>query len=960
MPKFSYYKGGIKKLIPAKDITIKEAVDLIGGDTYKEAITLLRSVADNPNSFKVLKDRLDYFTFSGTFKKRLTDSLIKHSGFIGLDLDDVENLDEARSLVCADNIVHCCFVSPSGKGLKIIIKINPKLHLESFKALQLYFTEKFNLELDKGVNDVARACYVSHDPDIFYNEKSVVFKFKETKEVAIKAEKETLKKEYNSKDLTQAEKKNYLERAKYIVEQIERDKIDITSNDYKDRLLVGFCLSTLGEDARDLYHKVVQFNDAYTFEDAELKFTNAINTTTFKTPSKFFRLAAAFNIKVSQPKTIAEKVEEKSIREIIGDDAQADDFQAFGLWEQNGTYWSLDPKGKKYNISNFLLRILYHVQTSDTEAYRMIEIKNIWGVKKVVQVNTDDLVSIGSFKKIVARQGNFIFKGNDVDLSRLSDKLQRDEMPTDFIEKLGFSKRGNFYAFANGLYDLNHGKFVEADDQGIVQHYRIKGDEMRPHNYFIPALSSMFRDKDNMYANDKRFTYVKSEFSFETWAQLYCKAYGEVGQMALIWYVSALFSDIIFDAMDDRFPMLFVYGQKGTGKGTMLESLMKMFGSGQKQLMLGGASTVVGFMRKSGQYVNALVWFDEYKNNLKTQVRESLKNLYDRKGYERGKKDNSMQTESTSVDSAIAVSGQEMPTGEEALFTRFILLTKLVPEKTAAVRKAFEELKAMEKDGLSQITVDLLNLRNLFKEQFKDRYKTTTNEFEKELKSPDIIDRMVNNYAGLITVADLLQGKFNLPFSLLDFKNLCLKLVKEQSYVLKGSDTVGKFWSIVEALFEYDIIKEDRHFKLSDGKLYIRIQDIYQPYAEMMNKRRDDSILDNATLRNYLEHNPQTYIETKKKSFGGAYKWCMVFKYAELGIDLIRRENKMELLKKYEAMGINVSNEDLDYSEQEQKRDKQAIAENPNDSGPKPFTITKKDEVEITAEPNEIEFPFNK
>lgn len=934
MPKFSFYKGGIKSLKPSTDFEVKKAIDLIKSDTYKESVERLRNATDS-NVKKVLKDGLDYFTFSGTFKKRSVDGLVKHSGFICLDFDGIENLDDAKAVICADSHVHACFVSPSGNGLKVLIKINGAFHLESFKALEIHF-ETLGFTLDKSGKDVSRACFVSFDPDVFYNPKSISFKVKAEKETPEPDEKETIVADKPTPQISGIELRSNLDRAKYVAEQVERDRIDITA-DYDDWLKIGFSLATMGEDGRNIFHRVSANHPEYKPEEADKKFDDFLKNGRFRTPAKFFAVAKLHGLLVSQPKTIAEKKDELDIRDIIGDDLQADDYWKFGLWEQDNTYWSLDPKGKKYNISNFLLRILYHVQTSDTEAYRMIEIKNIWGVKKVVQVNTDDLVSIGSFKKIVARQGNFIFKGNDVDLSRLSDKLQRDEMPTDFIEKLGFHKRGNFYAFANGIYDLYESKFVEADDQGIVQHYRKKADGNVKHNYFIPALSSMFREKDNMYANDKRFTYVQSGVLFEDWAKLYCKSYSDVGPVAMVWYISALFSDIIFDVMGDRFPMLFVYGQKGTGKGNLLESLMKMFGGGQKQLMLGGASTVVGFMRKSGQYVNALVWFDEYKNNLKVQVRESLKNLYDRKGYERGKKDNSMQTESTSVDSAIAVSGQEMPTGEEALFTRFILLTKLDPEKTVAVRKAFKELKDLEKDGLSDITVSLLNLRQLFKDEFKSRYESTVRTFETELKSPEIIDRMVANYAGLVTVADLLQGKFNLPFSLLDFKALCAKLVKEQHYVLKGSDTVGKFWSIVEALFEYDIIKEDRHFKLSDGKLYIRIQDIYQPYAEMMNKRRDDSILDNATLRNYLEHNPQTYIETKKKSFGGAYKWCMVFKYAELGIDLIRRENKMELLKKYQSMGINVTNEDLDYSELEQKRDKQAIAEDPH--------------LQITAEP---------
>jgi len=929
--KFSFFKGGIKITKPSKDIGFKEAVELIGSDTYKENIEKLRSVADNKSTYEVYKGGLDYFTFSGTFKKRNNESLIKHSGIIGLDLDPyrknkglepeltnprlIKDFIGVGSDLQKDVHVFMCFISPSGTGYKVLVKINPKAHKESFDQIKAYFFNTYQLNLDAGVNDVARACFVSHDPDIYFNEKS------ETYKVEAAAPKEPVEKEPKdipTHQITGVELRSNTDRAKYVAEQVERDRIDITA-DYDDWLKIGFSLATMGEDGRAIFHRVSYFHVNYKQEEADKKFDDFLKNGRFKTPAKFFAIAKLHGLLIAKPRTIAEKKEEADLNDIIGNDDNASDYIKFGLWEQDQTYWSLDPKGKKYNISNFILRILYHVQTSDQEAYRMIEIKNIWNVTKVVQMNTDDFVSVGAFKKIVARQGNFIFKGTDVDLCRLQDKLQRDEMPTSFIEKLGYDRRGNFYAFANGLWDINKAEFVPTDEQGIVRHYRIKKEETLPQNYFIPALSSMFKDKDNMYTNDKRFVYIPSNGKFKDWAKLFCDAYGNIAPVAMIWWVAAIFSDIIFDRMNDRFPMLFTYGQKGTGKGMLLESLMKMFGPGQKQLMLGGASTVVGFMRKSGQYVNALVWFDEYKNNLKPQYRESLKNLYDRKGYERGKKDNSMQTESTSVDSAIAVSGQEMPTGEEALFTRFILLTKLSPGRDAKTTKSFADLKNMEKEGLSQITVDLLFLRSVFKEEYKTRYKSTRNQFETDLKDAKIIDRLVDNYACLITVADIIQSYMQLPFTMLQFKELCANMVKEQFYILKGSDTVGKFWSVVETLFEQQIIKEDRHFKLMDGKLYIRIQDIYQHYAELMNKRRDDSVLDHATLRNYLEHNPQTYVETVKKSFGGSYKWCMVFNYPELGIDMIQRESKFQLLSKYREMGIAINESDLEMNAEEKQ-----------------------------------------
>ncbi|RZJ82778.1 MAG: hypothetical protein EOO20_23995, partial [Chryseobacterium sp.] len=456
-------------------------------------------------------------------------------------------------------------------------------------------------------------------------------------------------------------------------------------------------------------------------------------------------------------------------------------------------------------------------------------------------------------------------------------------------------KRYNFYAFANGIFDCHLNEFKPVDELGIVEHYRLKDDEMIKMNFFIPAMSKMFLEKDDLYVSDKRFLLTKNDHTFKEWANLFCKVYGSNGQIAIMFYVMALFSDIVFKVMDDRFPMLNVYGQKGTGKGTMIESMMKLFGLGQKQLMLGGASTVVGMMRKSGQYSNAFIWLDEYKNSLKTFYIESLKNLYDRIGYERGKKDNTFQTESTRIDSAVIVSGQEMPIVEEALFSRFILLITAKFSKSEAAGKLFHELKDMEADGLSNITVGLLKHRTMLNDKYKDVYKAEQRELRKAVNNAEVDERFINNYAALVAMCTLIKEVETLPFNVKEFRELCKKTLVDQYYVLKGTDSIGKFWSIVENLFYDGHLMEDRHFQIREAKLYIRIQDVYQMYSESMTKRKDPGALDEATLKNYLENDPKSFIERKKVSFGGSYRWCHTFKYPDLGIDLIKAQDKDEL-----------------------------------------------------------------
>src|SRR5690606_38113527 len=109
------------------DYSIKAAIELIRSDKYKDDIERLRN-SDNKSIQTVIKNNLDYFAFSGTFRKRLADHLIKHSGILCLDFDklSIEILQDLISKFKEVNFILAFFVSPSGNGIKVLIKINGK------------------------------------------------------------------------------------------------------------------------------------------------------------------------------------------------------------------------------------------------------------------------------------------------------------------------------------------------------------------------------------------------------------------------------------------------------------------------------------------------------------------------------------------------------------------------------------------------------------------------------------------------------------------------------------------------------------------------------------------------------------------------------------------------------------------------------------------------------------------
>lgn len=908
---FSFYPGPITKKIPQRDMGVKEAMDLIGSDTYKEAIIKLRE-CENAALKKTLKTGLPYFTFSGTFIKRLTDSLKKHSGLLVLDFDDldIDRMPELKEQFKTIEWVLAVWISPSGNGLKVLVKIEPHYHRDTFLWLKDFFLSNFILEVDDSGKDVARACFVSWDPEFYYNPTSkelnaeelginkVPFEMVQEKSIRVVAEEDS---RVEKAKLSYKLQKD-LKKAEHIVKQIVEQKIDITNDEYDLRMEIGFALATLGEEARELYKCTVQFNDHD--EDDDAKFNDALKNGKFKTPAKFFKLAKEAGLDVKLPQSIQEAIRKAEVKQSIGDDEQTNDYLKYGIYlkKSEGVYYSLDMKQMPRVVSNFKLKILFHVNTSDAEAYRLIMIKNIHGLERVININTDDFVSAGSFKKVIARQGNFLWMGADADLVRLQDMLQREEAPTTMVKNLGFNRKGNFFAFANGIYIIGESKFLDIDPYGIVATKNLKGE---PINYFIPALSKIFADKDDMYSNDKKFRLIVGNAKWKDWTELFCKVYGTNGRIGIAYFMCSLFSDIIFKAMGARFPILFAYGKRGSGKGTMVQSILNLYGEKQDQVMLGGSSTAVGFMRKLAQFINGLVWLDEYKNNLPVKTIESLKNIYDRIGYERGKKDNSFQTESTPISSACILSGQEMPTIEPALFSRNMLISFAETVRSEEARQLYRSLVSMEKEGLSHLTVGLLAYRNLVADKFQECFEEEIRVFSKMVGKDEIDERMLSNWSMLITMIGLLADQIAFPFTVDEFREHCKELLLSQFSVLQGSDDTSKFWQIVEQLFTDGSIIEDKHFKLENGNIHLRIQDIYQMYAEAMHRRRDPNVLDRATLENYLRSDA-SFDARKKAQFGGKYTWGMVFKYAGLNVDLIRGTDVEDLRKKLHSMGLKM------------------------------------------------------
>lgn len=121
---------------------------------------------------RILKTKLPCILFSGTFSQRNDEGCIEHSGYCIMDFDKLKNVSLLRDKLKSKPYVAAVFFSPSGDGLKALIRIpaDKRTHKGHYNALLRLFPEA-----DPTSRNLSRICYESIDPEIYINENAEEF-----------------------------------------------------------------------------------------------------------------------------------------------------------------------------------------------------------------------------------------------------------------------------------------------------------------------------------------------------------------------------------------------------------------------------------------------------------------------------------------------------------------------------------------------------------------------------------------------------------------------------------------------------------------------------------------------------------------------------------------------------------------------------------------------------------------
>jgi hypothetical protein len=169
-----------------KDRNLIDVLEEIKSDKYQSDINSIRYALHKgeEKTADKIKSSLNGFTMSGTYgTSRTKANLISYSQIIGLDFDHipVTELDALKKLINDCKYTFASFISPSGEGIKVFIKINSNAtqHTTAYNQVATFYKNLSGYDFDPKCKDITRLCFVSYDAESYIKDDATIFEVQE-------------------------------------------------------------------------------------------------------------------------------------------------------------------------------------------------------------------------------------------------------------------------------------------------------------------------------------------------------------------------------------------------------------------------------------------------------------------------------------------------------------------------------------------------------------------------------------------------------------------------------------------------------------------------------------------------------------------------------------------------------------------------------------------------------------
>lgn len=460
-------------------------------------------------------------------------------------------------------------------------------------------------------------------------------------------------------------------------------------------------------------------------------------------------------------------------------------------------------EGEAVRLSNFFLESLYHIkdETNGTRLFRMV---NKFNEAVEIEFRESELCSLTTFQQRVGSVGNYIWRAKIDKLNNVKEYLYRGTRSAERVRKMGWDAVNGFFAFGNGVF--NGDRFLAVDDLGIV--------ETAPsRSFYIPATSKMYENNPEIYQFERLFIHEnRSGIKLYDFAVQLVRVFGDNAKIAFCYLLATLYRDVIFNRTR-HFPILNLFGEKGTGKTTLATSLQSFFIHSVDPPNL-GVTSVPAMNDRVSQAVNSLVVFDEYKNDLDVRKIAYLKGLWGGGGQTKKNQNTDGMAAQTIISTGIALCGQDKPTQDMALFTRVLFLAFSKTSFSKPERDAYEDLVAMCSLGNTHLTLEVLSHRALFEKNFSNAYSLTKSELSKIVEGEKIHDRIFGNWIIPLAAFRTLESVLSLPFSYNDLLTVAVAGMRLQNETAQESSEMGDFWEALQGFHTQGRAIDKAHFRI--------------------------------------------------------------------------------------------------------------------------------------------------
>ncbi|PXY01642.1 hypothetical protein DF185_09235 [Marinifilum breve] len=309
----SFFKRPIQNIKSNQFISIRDVYKLIKKPNYEEITSMLRKIKDPAEARNFKASQFDYVCFSGVFEKRSSESIIEYSGLLVIDLDHLNDVKAIKDLLCQDANIETVllFTSPSGDGLKWVVRIDLEkaTHNEYFIGIRNYLKSTYGIEIDGSGKDIARACFLPHDDDVFFNSDETTLKNFDPGKWQDQFKGKIIEYDFYSTN-------NDVEK---LIDTLESSSMDITQGYDNWRTIAFALIDRFGEGGRKYFHRISRLHSEYIAEDCDLNFDKFLHSKgTGISIKSLFWLAKNHGVTISNSSlNVSKKDKRSSFNELV-------------------------------------------------------------------------------------------------------------------------------------------------------------------------------------------------------------------------------------------------------------------------------------------------------------------------------------------------------------------------------------------------------------------------------------------------------------------------------------------------------------------------------------------------------------------------------------------------------------------------------------------------------------------